>query len=247
MFKHLLAKHDIFMYEAATMPCQQLKADVDRIAFVLQQTETVDGGAVDRREVGVVGFVARIGGLAKLFGRVGMKHADFDPPCDEGTLDWAVVAPRPLNDGDLVLDAVLCQGIADALQRRLEGNSVVLDAGRFHENSTVEIGDHDLRSPLGAIDADKGKILGADRSDTWMNHALWLVHRVRSGLTSRLVFRRHWTKTSRKRVGTEPTHHSGNLSSMHRSRNFTPQMLLGILNPDLRHTSRLWAPRTSTP
>jgi hypothetical protein len=38
----------------------------------------------------------------------------------------------------------------------------------------------------------------------------------------------------------KPTHHSGNLSSMHWSRNFTPQMLLGILNPNLRHTRRQW-------
>ena len=116
-----------FLYEPATVPCQQLEADVDRIGFVLRQAETVDGGAVDRGEVGVVGFVARIGGLAKLFGGVGMKDADLDPCFDEGTLDRAVVAPRSLDDDDLVFDTMSCQGIADSRYRGLEAESVVLD------------------------------------------------------------------------------------------------------------------------
>jgi hypothetical protein len=71
---------------------------------VLQEAETVDGCAVDRREIGVVGFVTRIGGLAILLGGVGTKDADFDSRIDEGALDRAVVAPRPLDNGDLVFD-----------------------------------------------------------------------------------------------------------------------------------------------
>ena len=82
---------------------------------MLQQAEAVDGGAVDCREVGVVGFVTRIGGLAILFGGVGVKDADFEPRLGEGALDRAVVAPRPLDDGDLVFDAMSCQGVADLL------------------------------------------------------------------------------------------------------------------------------------
>ena len=115
MFEHLLPEHDILMDEPATVPCQELEADVDRIGFVLQQAEAVDGGAVDCREVGVVGFVTRIGGLAILFGGVGMKDADFDPRFDEGALDRAVVAPRPLDDDDLVFDAMPFQGVANPL------------------------------------------------------------------------------------------------------------------------------------
>ena len=47
-----------------------------------------------------------------LFGGVGMKDADFDPRFGEGALDWAVVAPCPLDDGDLVFDAMSFQGVA---------------------------------------------------------------------------------------------------------------------------------------
>ena len=97
MFEHLLPEHDILLDEPATVPRQELEADVDRIGFVLQQAEAVDGGAVDCGEVGVVGFVARIGGLAILFGGVGMKDADLESRLGEGALDRAVVASRPLD------------------------------------------------------------------------------------------------------------------------------------------------------
>ena len=52
---------------------------------MLQQAEAVDGGAVDREEVGVVGFVAGIGGLAELLGGVGVKDADLESRRGEGS------------------------------------------------------------------------------------------------------------------------------------------------------------------
>ena len=100
MFEHLLPEHDILLRREATVPRQQLEPDEDRIGFVLQQAEAVDGGAVDGGEVGVVGFVAGIGGLAKLFGGVGVKDADLESRLGEGALDRAVVASRPLDDDD---------------------------------------------------------------------------------------------------------------------------------------------------
>ncbi len=115
MFEHLLTEHDILTHESATVPCQELEADVDRIGFMLQQAETADAAAEDRRQVGIIGFVTRIGGLAILFGGVGMKDADFDPRFDEGALDRTMVAPRPLDDGDLIFDAMSPQNVANPL------------------------------------------------------------------------------------------------------------------------------------
>jgi hypothetical protein len=101
MFKQLLPEHDVLFDEKATMPRQELKLDEDRIGFVLQQTKTVDGGAVDGCEVGVVGFVARVGGLAILFGGVGVDDANFNPRLGEGAMNgtnrldsWMNHAPR---------------------------------------------------------------------------------------------------------------------------------------------------------
>src|SRR5271155_646334 len=108
MFEHLLPEHDILVHEPATVARQELEANMNRIGFVLQQAEAVGGSSEDCREVGVVGFVTRIGGLAMLFGGVGMKDADFDPRFDKGALDWTMVSPSPLDDGDLVFDAMSC-------------------------------------------------------------------------------------------------------------------------------------------
>ena len=87
MLEHLLPEHDVLLDEVAAVPRQELELDIDRIGFVLQQAEPVDCGAVHREEVGVVGFVAGIGGLAVLLGGVGVKDADLDPGRGEGELD----------------------------------------------------------------------------------------------------------------------------------------------------------------
>ena len=78
MFEHLLPEHDVLLDQAATVPRQQLEADEDGIGFVLQQAEPVDRAAMNCQEVGVVGLVAGISGLAELFGGIGVKNADFE-------------------------------------------------------------------------------------------------------------------------------------------------------------------------
>src|SRR5271168_2795765 len=154
MLQHLLPEYGILLDEPATVPRHELEADEDRIGFVLRQAEAVDAGAVDCRKVGVVGFVARIGGLAKLLGGIGMKDANLESRAGEGALDRAVVAPRPLDDDDQVFDAVSFRDVADLLYGRLEAGLVVVDGGRFQEDPTVEVSEHHLGASLGAIDAE---------------------------------------------------------------------------------------------
>jgi hypothetical protein len=113
MFKHLLSERGVLLNEPATVPRHELEVDEDRVGFVLQQTKAVDAGAVDCRKVGVIGFVSRVGGLAELFGGVGVNDADLDPCLGESALDRAVVATCPFDDGDQVFDAMLFHGVVD--------------------------------------------------------------------------------------------------------------------------------------
>ena len=131
MFEHLLPEYDVLLDEVATVPRQELKLDIDRIGLVLQQAEAVDPGAVHGEEVGVVGFVAGIGGLTVLFGGVGVKDTDLDSGLGEGDLDRTVVASGPLDDTDHVLDGVPLGSITHQLQRRVKARLVVLDYGRL--------------------------------------------------------------------------------------------------------------------
>jgi hypothetical protein len=167
--------------EVASVPCQELKLDVDRMRFVLQQAEPVDRGAVHGEEVSVVGFVAGIGGLAILLGGVGVKDADLDAGRGEGSLDRTVVASGSLDDSDHVLDAVPFGGVTHLLQRRLEAGLVVLHYRRLHEHSAVEVGQHDLGANLCAIDTEYREMLGTDCLGPGMNDTPRLVEHIRSG------------------------------------------------------------------
>ena len=71
-----------------------------------------------------------------------------------------MVASRPLDDDDQVFDAVPCQGVAHPLERRLESRLVVLDDGRFHEDSAVEVSDHHLGAALAQSTQMKAKCSG---------------------------------------------------------------------------------------
>jgi len=176
MLEHLLSEYDVLLDQAATVPRQQLEAGVDGIGFVLQQAEPIDRAAMNCQEVGVIGLVAGISGLAELFGGIGVKDADLEPSLEEGTLDRAVIASRPLDDNDQVLDAVPCTAIAHCLDRGLEAGSVVFGCHGLEEDSAVEVGEHHLGAGLGAIDANEGEMFGADRLNARVHHSAWLMN-----------------------------------------------------------------------
>ena len=182
MLEHLLLDDDPLSHQVAAVPGQQLEPDGDRVGFVLQQAEAVDGGAVDGREVGVVGLVAGIGGESILLGGVGMDDADLEPRLAEGALDRSVIASGALDDHDHVLDVVPGHGVANGLHGGLEVGSVVLDRGRLEQDSAVEVGEHDPGAGLGAIDAHEGEVFRPDRLDTRVNDTPRLMKGMRLGL-----------------------------------------------------------------
>lgn len=84
MLEHLLLNGDSLPHQVAPVPGQQLELDIDRVGIVFRQAKAIDGGAMDRGEVRIIGFIAGIGGEAILLGGVGMDDADLEPRLAEG-------------------------------------------------------------------------------------------------------------------------------------------------------------------
>ena len=76
-----------FAHEVAAMADEELQGGPGFVAFGLEQSEAVDGGAMNGDEVGVIGLVAGIGGLAELLGGEGMDDARLEAGGGEGALD----------------------------------------------------------------------------------------------------------------------------------------------------------------
>ncbi|SIN83569.1 hypothetical protein SAMN05444166_1186 [Singulisphaera sp. GP187] len=76
------------------MTSQELEVAEVGVGFVLEEPKPVDHRAMDGGEVGVIGFVAGIGGLAKLLGGEGMDYPDLKAGCLERGLDRQV---KPLG------------------------------------------------------------------------------------------------------------------------------------------------------
>jgi hypothetical protein len=151
---------------------------------VLQQAKPVDGGAVDRGKIGVICFVAWIGGLSILFGGEGMNDADLKSRSGEGSLNHPVIRPSAFNDDDQVLEDVASRSIANAQYSCVEAESVMRDCGRLDENATVEVSEHDLGASLGTIDAKDAEMLGANGLDPWVNDTTGLLQSVTTRLAA---------------------------------------------------------------
>jgi hypothetical protein len=98
-----------------------------------------------------------------------------------------VIASGAFDGDDQVREGVPVPGVAQGPQRRLEAGLVVVDDGRRHEDSAVEVGEHPFGSGLGAVDADDPEVLWPDGLDPWMKDAPRLVDDV--GLSSTAFLR----------------------------------------------------------
>ena len=77
-----------------------------------------DGGAVDGGQVGVIGLVAGIDGLAILLGDEGVEDAGLEAGGGEGALDNAVIAAGAFDGDEAVVELVAAEGLADGRRRR---------------------------------------------------------------------------------------------------------------------------------
>jgi hypothetical protein len=165
-FTDLATQSRRFADEVAAMatPCLELLVSVGPSG--LQQTEAVDGDPKNGRQVGVIGFVAWVSGLAILLRGVRMHQAHFGTGFPESALDGAVIFTRTLNGHDVIPQVVLCKSLADAVNRSREISTRVPYRGWLDENFAVEIGKHVAGSCLGTVDANNAKVLRTNNLNT---------------------------------------------------------------------------------
>ena len=126
-------------------------------------------------EVGVVGLVAGVGGLAELLGGEGMDDAGLEAGGGEGALDDVVIAAGAFDGDQAVVEVVAAMAWRMAAMAAVEGGAVVFDGGGRDEDVAVEVGKHPFGAGLGAVDGDDAEVLGADLLDARVEGAARLL------------------------------------------------------------------------
>jgi hypothetical protein len=166
----LTTKDGVVLFDAPPSIGHNLQRAIDEIA-------SANGvrGAMDGRQVGVVGLVAGVGGLAELLGGQGVDQAGLELRGVAGPLDGEVVSPGPLDGDDEVGDTGPGEGLADRPDHGLEARPGMLDDGRGYDDAAVEVGEHPLGAGLGAVDGDDAEVLRPDGLDPGVDRAEGLV------------------------------------------------------------------------
>ena len=120
MITDLASKRDRLADEVPAVAGQKLDLVVGRVVGRLGEPEAVDGGAVDGGDVGVVGLVAGVGGLAELLGGERMDDADLEAGGGEGVADDVMIPSGALDDDDQIDDPMLDRGSPNLLRGGLE-------------------------------------------------------------------------------------------------------------------------------
>ena len=107
-----------------------------------------------------------------------MNDANLKSGFGEGSLNHPVIRPGAFNDDDQVFEAVASRCIANALYGCVKAESVMRDCGRFDENATVEVSEHDLGASVRTIHAKDAKVPGTDGLDSQVNDTTWLLQSV---------------------------------------------------------------------
>ena len=99
--------------EVTALADEQEQGGPSFVACGFEESAAGDRGAVDGGQVGVVGFVAGIDGLAILFGDEGMEDARLEAGRGEAALDEAVIAAGAFDGDEAVGELVSGEGRAD--------------------------------------------------------------------------------------------------------------------------------------
>ena len=151
-----------FADEVAAVADDQLQRGPGLVAGGLEQSAAGDGGAMDGGEVGVVGLVAGIDGLAVLLGGEGVQDARLEASGGEGALHEAVIAAGAFDGDEAVVELMLGEGFADLGDGGVEVGTVVGDGGGRDEDAAVEVGEQELGADLGTVEADDAEVFRAD-------------------------------------------------------------------------------------
>jgi hypothetical protein len=114
---------------------------------------------VDGSQIGVIGLVIGVPGLAELFGGQRVDDTHLEVGGGEGALHRPVVAAGALHGNQKIVNAVFLQGLPDLGNSSIEAGAVVLDDGRGDKDVAVKIAEHPLGTCFGTINADDAEVL----------------------------------------------------------------------------------------
>src|SRR5262249_16706441 len=115
-------------------------------------------------------FVARINGLAVLFGDEGMEDAGLEAGSGKGPLHEAVVTTGPFDGDEAVAELVGRKSLPDLGYGGIEVGTLVGDGPGRDEDATVEVSKEELGACLGAVEADDAEVFGSDALDAGVEH-----------------------------------------------------------------------------
>ena len=203
VFADLAVQGGAFTDQVAAMADEQLQGGPGVVAGGFEQGEAGDGGAMHGAQVGVVGLVAGIDGLAVLLGDEGVEDAGLEAGGGEGALHEAVIAAGAFDGDEAVVELVRVEGLADLCDGGIEVGAVVCDGGGRDEDAAVEVGEEELGACLGTVEADDAEVFGPDLLDAGMEDTFGLGDgRFRtSGATFTGLTSSHGTASEEQRCG----------------------------------------------
>src|SRR5258708_33199487 len=151
-----------FADEIATMADEQLQRGPRFVAGRFLQGAAGDGGAMDGIQIGIIGFVAGIDGLAILFGDEGVEDAGLEAGGGKGALNDAMIPASAFDGDEAVAELVLSEGQANLSNGGVEVGTRVGDGGRWDQDATIKVSEQELGADLGAGKADDAEVFGTD-------------------------------------------------------------------------------------
>jgi hypothetical protein len=151
VFPGLAAQSAGLAYQVAAMSFEQAQGLPVVIQRGLEQGTAIDGSTMDGEQVGVVGFVTRIGGLAKLLGGEGMDDARFQAGGSTGALDGAMVTPGALDGDEEVAEIMGSHGLPDEGDGGVECRTVICHFRWGNKHIAKEVAEHPFAACFGAV------------------------------------------------------------------------------------------------
>ncbi len=161
-FTDLTLEYSVLVDQVAAVAAEQLDGEVVVGPGRFGEAEALGGGAEDGGQVGVVGFVAGVGGLAILLGGEGMDEARLVAGLAKGELDGPMVFAGALDGDHDVLEVVLERGLAEAIDGGLKVAAAVGQGRGFQQHAAVEVGQEVPGARFGAVDGDDAEVFGSD-------------------------------------------------------------------------------------
>jgi hypothetical protein len=178
VFADLAAQGRGLAHEIAAVADEELEFQPRLLLGGLQEGKAGDGGALDGRQVGVIGLIAWVLGLAKLLGGEGMDDACLQACRREGALHDPVVTAGALDGDQEIVHLVPHLRLLELGDGQVQGTAVMGDLGGRHEDIAEEIAKHPLGARLGTIDADNAEMFRPDLLDARVDEAAGLLQDV---------------------------------------------------------------------